>query len=246
MDLRGDDPAGHFLVHVREKSTKAGSQPYSAFWSGCPKEFLLLRAAGKAEVRARATRGLWADPKKDLREFHLEITPGELAKMELDVPYALAPVQSAVASDLEFRWELAGAVTLVRPPEAPQPAGEKTLLLVNALWSDELPSGSRGGIGKDDHFLLARVGQGVSFDDVKAFTSGADPGFELLDGGQPVLSLSTGVGGLTMNGGVYVMMPLSPEDWSRLPAGTSYALRPLNHRSGFRWRVDPALKVVRP
>ena len=245
MDLRGDDPAGHFLVHVREKKEGAGSKPYNAFWGGCPKKFV-LRAPAKPDVHARATRGLWADPKKDVREFHLQIEPGELAKMEIDVPYALAPVQSEVANDLEFRWELAGSVTLVRPPGAPPIAGEKILTLVNALWSDELPAGSRGGIGKDDHFLLARVGEPKSFDEVKAFTSGADPGFELLDGGRPVLSLSTGVGGMTMKDGVYLMMPVSREDWSRLPAGTSYTLRPTNQRAGYRWRVDPALKVVRP
>jgi hypothetical protein len=166
--------------------------------------------------------------------------------MALDVPYALVPAQDPAARDTGFRWNLAGEVTMVRRAEAPASPGVNTMLIDGALWSDELPPGTEGLFGKDDHFLLARIGENRSFEEMKAFLVRADPGFDLLRAGERILSLSTGPGGVTMNGGVYLMLRLTPEEWSRLPTGATYTLRPLNHRAGSRWRVDPALRIVRP
>jgi hypothetical protein len=110
MDLRGEDPAGHFLVHVREGKTGAKASPYKAFWSACGKEFR-LSAKGETPVRAHATRGYWAEPEKGIQEFHFAIEPAELAKMKRGVAYELAPVEQ----DEDFRWTVADGVTLVRP-----------------------------------------------------------------------------------------------------------------------------------
>ena len=109
MDLHGEDPAGHFLVHVREGKAGAGSSQYRPFWIGCSKEFL-LRAKGRPDVHARATRGYWAEPEKGVQEFHLAVEPKELERMASGVAYELSPVQQ----DEDFRWETAGDVTLVR------------------------------------------------------------------------------------------------------------------------------------
>jgi len=110
MDLRDDDVAGHFLFHVREGKPGVGGRQYQAFWSSCSKDFL-LRSPGKPDVRARATRGYWVDPDHGIQEFHLQVEPDELARMEPGVSYALFPVQK----EEEFRWELAGDVELARP-----------------------------------------------------------------------------------------------------------------------------------
>lgn len=109
MDLRGDDPAGHFLVHVREG--KAGAKPaqYKAFWNACSKEFVLI-AKGELPIRAQATRGYWADPEKGVQEFHLVVAPGDLGRMKPGVAYAL----SAADQDEDFRWIVADGVTLAR------------------------------------------------------------------------------------------------------------------------------------
>jgi hypothetical protein len=109
MDLHGDDPAGHFLVHVKEGKAGEKSGQYKAFWSGCSKEFV-LRAPGKRDVPARATRGYWAEPEKGIQEFHLQVDPADLAAMQVGVPYALVPVQK----DEAFRWKIAGEVKLKR------------------------------------------------------------------------------------------------------------------------------------
>jgi hypothetical protein len=263
MDLHGDDPAGHVLLHVKEGKPGAGSKAYRAFWSGCSKEFL-LRAAGQADVRARATRGFWADPEKGIQEFHLAIEPGELAKMEADVPYSLAVVQPE-GKDEDFRWEFAGDVTLARHPGVPvdrerpgnrdrpadrdrkraPAAGEKSLFLDRALWSDDLPPGNGLGFGKDQHALLVHVGDKKAFAEVKAFTAQADLAFALEDGGRTVVSTSTGVGGVTMGGETFLLFQIGPDEWRRLEAGTSYELRPRNQRPGWRWRVDEGLRVAR-
>jgi hypothetical protein len=110
MDLHGEDPAGHFLVHVREGRIGAKASQYKAFWSACGKEFRLV-AEGRKPVRARATRGYWIDPEKGVQEFHLAIAPDELRRMKPGVRYAL----SAVDQDEDFRWIVVDGVTLVRP-----------------------------------------------------------------------------------------------------------------------------------
>jgi hypothetical protein len=109
MDLRGDDPAGHFLVHVREGKAGSRSSQYKAFWSACGKDFALT-AEGEPPIRAKATRGYWAEPENGVQEFHLAIAPGEIARMRKGVAYELAPADQ----DEDFRWEVADGVKLVR------------------------------------------------------------------------------------------------------------------------------------
>jgi hypothetical protein len=251
MDLRGDDPAGHVLLHVKEGKPGVGSKAYRAFWSGCSKEFL-LRAPGQVDVHARATRGYWAEPEKGIQEFHLSIEPSELARMEIDVPYALAVVQPE-GKDEDFRWELAGDVTLARRTEVPvdrerrEPPipGEKSLLLDQAIWSGDLPPGNGLGFGKDQHVLLVHVGERKAFDEVKAFTAKADLAFALENEGGPVVSTNTGVGGATLNGEVFLIFDIGPDDWRSLTPGATFQLRPRNSRPGWRWHVGEGLRVVR-
>ena len=110
MDLRGDDPAGHFLVHVKEGKPGLRASQYKSFWSACGKDFTLT-AEGEPTIRAQATRGYWAEPEKGIQEFHFAIAPEELARMKPGIPYALA----AADQDEDFRWIVAEGVTLVRP-----------------------------------------------------------------------------------------------------------------------------------
>ncbi len=110
MDLHGEDPAAHFLVHVREGRPSAKAAHYKAFWSACGKEFRLT-AEGQKPIRAKATRGFWIEPEKGIQEFHLAIAPDELRRMKSGVRYAL----SAVDQDADFRWIVVDGVTLARP-----------------------------------------------------------------------------------------------------------------------------------
>jgi hypothetical protein len=113
MDLRGDDPEGHFLVHVREGKPGVRSSQYKAFWKACGKDFTLTapgESPGEPAIRAQATRGYWAEPEKGVQEFHLSIGREELARMKKGVAYRLAPADQ----DEDFRWEVADGVTLAR------------------------------------------------------------------------------------------------------------------------------------
>lgn len=234
MDLRGDDPAGHVLLHVREGKPGRGSRQYRSFWSACSREFV-LQAPGKPDVPARATRGYWAEPEKSIQEFHLAIEPGDLSRMEAGLPYRLVPVQRSE----DFRWQLAGDVTLTKAePEPVDPSREKTLLLDRAAWSADLER----QMGRP--VLLAHVGEGQPFPVLKTFTQNADRCFFLEAEGQRTLSLSTGVGGCG-DEEAFVMFSFGTSEWNELRPGVEYRLRPRNNRPGWRWRVAEDLRVRR-
>jgi hypothetical protein len=87
MRLDNAENAGHLLVHVDEDAPS--SADYRAWYESVGKEFK-LRAAGRPDVRAVATRGYWIDMGRGIREFYLQVPPEDLKTMEAGVRYELA------------------------------------------------------------------------------------------------------------------------------------------------------------
>lgn len=98
VKMRLDDPdtAGHFVMSVRESLPGWGTDQYAKFYELCGKRFA-LRAAGRPDVPARATRGYWVIPESDVRAFYLRVEPDEFAAMEPGVDYSLEYVDDGAS-----------------------------------------------------------------------------------------------------------------------------------------------------
>jgi len=109
-ELGGPPDAGYFVAHIDTPDAKAGGQECLAFFDAVDKEFV-LRAKGRADVRARALMKYWIDPGRRLNDFILQIEPEAFSRMERGVAYELA--WSGAGASL--RWTIRDGVTLTRP-----------------------------------------------------------------------------------------------------------------------------------
>lgn len=245
VDIRLDDPAtaGHLLATVAEFFPEEGQEQYSGFYAGVDHEFV-LRADGVEDVRVHATRGYWVDAGKDLRDFYLRIEPGDLAAMNVGIPYELVPANAKPG----FRWIVAGGVTITREFEAQPhatfvPEGGERVLTIDALrWSDDpaLPEFVRR-IAADPPRLLGRIEAWSEFAQIKEFTALGDTRFWLESEGRPALGLRVDEGGFTFSEDgretAWIVLPLGPADWDAFARGVTYRLRPGNSKPGWRWVV---------
>src|SRR5262249_2479690 len=109
--LGGSRDSGYFVAHIEEvPDAKDSAQDFLDYFDSVGKEFV-LRAKGRADVRARALMKYWIDGGRHLNDFILEIEPGEFARMERGVAYGL--VWSGEGDGL--RWKIGDGVTLTRP-----------------------------------------------------------------------------------------------------------------------------------
>ena len=112
VDMRLDDPdsAGHLILHLRPGPLGVTRKDYEQYYAQVDKRFV-LRAPGRPEIEARATRGYWLDLDEDLRDFYLRIEPRDFRRMRPGVAYGLEPV---VQSGQRV-WELAEGIEVIRP-----------------------------------------------------------------------------------------------------------------------------------
>jgi hypothetical protein len=123
-----------------------------------------------------------------------------------------------------------------------------TLKIEAVAWSDDpsLPEGIPDPPSDSPKALYARVKDRTEFDVIKAFTRKADPRFFLEAEGHPTLGVEAAVGGVTHpNGGRWVVIRLGPADQEALARSVSYAIRPRNDTSSYRWVVADGVRVVR-
>ena len=109
MRLDYPDTAGHLVMHVEESFPEAGSSQYDEFYERVRKDFL-LRADGHDDIRALATRGYWIDVSRDVKDFYLQILPGEFKKMKTGVAYELLPLHS----HQKYGWIVSPGATIIR------------------------------------------------------------------------------------------------------------------------------------
>ncbi len=109
MSLDDAATAGHLVVHVEEGIAGEGAGQYQRFYDSVSKKFVLA-AKGHPEVHAVATRGYWADPSIDLKEFYLQIPPADFERMKKNIAYSL----SWVKDDGKHRWKVRDEVTITR------------------------------------------------------------------------------------------------------------------------------------
>jgi hypothetical protein len=152
------------------------------------------------------------------------------------------------AESIEDRF---GAHCKLANPPAAEGAGiglVSTLKIEAVAWSDDpsLPEGIPDPPSNPPKALYARVKDRMEFDVIKAFTKKADPKFFLEAAGHPTLSVDASVGGVTHpNGNRWVVIRLGPADQEALVRNVSYAIRPRNEKSDYRWVVADGLTVVR-
>jgi hypothetical protein len=225
----GDAASGHVLLQVKENRAGGGTAQYATFWEQVGKAFA-LRAEERPEVQARAERGYWGNG-----WFYIRIPPEELAKMAVDVPYALV----ALNGDAKYRWTVGPDVTLARATPFTE------LTIEAAVFSDDpsLPEPLRAELAKQGLHLLLRPREWDGWEKFKRFTAEADDTFYLEAEGRPPIEFHTGTGGITGNGGEmrFAVGQLSPEPAS----GVRYRVRPRNERPDRRWVVAEGLEVVR-
>jgi hypothetical protein len=111
VEMRLDDAAsaGHLLFHVAESFADQGSRQYSPFYDAVDHDFL-LRADGRADVPAHATRGFWFDAKRGTRDFYLRVEPADVATIAQGVAYRLVALNRKPAK----QWLVAPGVTITR------------------------------------------------------------------------------------------------------------------------------------
>ncbi|HKE00495.1 MAG TPA: transglutaminase domain-containing protein, partial [Planctomycetota bacterium] len=249
MSLDESDGAGHVVVRVAESKAGERSKQYRAFYDHVGKDFV-LRAKGQADVPIRADRGYWADPDEGLRHFYLRVEPRDLGAMAVGVPYELA---WKGAADSEWRWIVKPGVALARaaPRETTaSAAGDPTMRRATELtidrvcWSDA-PDGPGNPIPNARPVILAHVGSGDFFPELKAFTKHADLRFFLEAEGHATLKVAAGIGGYADAAGSYAMIQLGPGDWRDLEDGVDYTLRPQNASASHRWKLAQAFRVRR-
>ncbi len=246
VEMRLDDPekAGHLLMHVREGRPDEGTEQYETFYGKVGKGFV-LRAEGRPDVRARATRGYWVAPAEGMQEFYLRIEPNEFPKMAPEVPYSLVPVEEHET----YRWVVAEGARVVRPkPGERPPAPKADVTIAAAVWSDDsgIPEEIRRAFAGDRPVLLCRVAEKKDSAELKEFTGRADLRFFLEAEGHPTLKVGADVGSATSGPDLaWVVIRLGPADWDGLAAGVGYRLRPQNARPGSRWAVAEGVVVTR-
>jgi hypothetical protein len=109
MKLDEKDGAGHLLLHVEKPSGSVEGSRYKSFYDAVGKRFV-LRAKGKPDVPAIATRGYWINSDKDVRDFYVRIEPTDFAKMARGVGYELVPPAEQGA----MRWKVLPDVRITR------------------------------------------------------------------------------------------------------------------------------------
>jgi hypothetical protein len=109
-ELGGPADAGYFVAHVDKPGGKAKNRDCLEFFESVGKDFV-LRAKGRADVRAHALRKYWVDLDGPVNDFILQIDPAEFSRMERGVAYELA----WSGADAPLRWTVRDGVTLTRP-----------------------------------------------------------------------------------------------------------------------------------
>jgi hypothetical protein len=233
MDLRDPREAGHVLFKVKENQPDGGAAQYRRFYDQVGKEFV-LRAKGRKDVHALATRGYWAGP----GVFYLRIEPAELKRMALGVPYALV----AKNGHADYQWAVSEEATLTRRKIEAPPGEFGRLTLVKLVWSDSkaAPESMRGR----PPVLLARPKEWSGFDKLKRFTQHADKTFFLEAKGAPALKVRAHTGGTTSPDGSTRWITLAPVG-PRPVRGVRYRLRARNNHPLYTWVVKKGLSVKR-
>lgn len=236
VEMRLSDPqkAGHVLFQVRECEPDEGGTQYRRFYDHVGKEFV-LRAEGRKDVQALATRGYWASGL-----FYLRIEPAELKRMAFGVPYTLV----AKNGHAEYQWEVSEEATLTRRKLEP-PKGEfGRLTLVKLVWSDS--KAAPRSMRNRPLALLARPKEWDGFEKMKRFTAHADAVFHLDGAGGPPLRLRAGVGGVSNPTGStrWIVLHLVG-DADRIAKGVDYRLRPRNNHPLYAWVVKKGLSIKR-
>lgn len=224
LTTRIPDPGrtGYVLLKVRECRPEGGLAQYRPFWEGVDRSFL-LRAEGRDDVRAEATRGYWSSG-----WFFLEIPRSELERMAADVPYALVPRNG----EGDMRWGVADGVRLTRRTATPKPreSGDGDAhVLDRLLWSDT-PAGREllHGAEEGTVWVLARIeAYDGDWDALTSYQKGGTGVFRLEAEGHPALTADMGVGGITTgHGEAWAMLHVQ----GSLQPGVRYRLRPPNAR----------------
>jgi Transglutaminase-like superfamily len=109
-ELGGPSDAGYFVAHIDKPGGKATNRDCLEFFEAVGKDFV-LRAKGRADVRAHALRKYWVDLDGSVNDFILQIDPAEFSRMERGVAYELA----GSGADAPLRWTVRDGVTLTRP-----------------------------------------------------------------------------------------------------------------------------------
>lgn len=247
IEMQLDDPAtaGHLLFHVAEVFPEQGSNQYAPFYDAVDHDFL-LRAEGRPDVPAHATRGWWCDPKRSRREFYLRVEPADVAKIERGVEYGLVAKNAKPGR----RWIVAPGVTIVRKgdgdPFAKPRSGELVLTLDSLTWVDDphVPDWIREAY-RGQQLLLGHVKRWDDFEEIRELTANSGR-FTLEGSGRAAVELFSGTGGLSQGSGPghsgWIILR-SSSGWNELVAGDDYQLRAKGETPGYRWIVADDVSV---
>lgn len=86
-----------------------GTGHYSSYYEKVGKEFL-LKAEGRPDLRAYATRGYWMDVERNDKDFYLRFDPDEFERMAFGVVHELV----YAGDDMEYRWIVRPGIEIIR------------------------------------------------------------------------------------------------------------------------------------
>src|SRR5262249_2142046 len=106
------DNAARLYVHGDEWWDDAGDYRQYRLFLDQVDRHLVLRARGRPDVKAEVPGSFFSSASSGLRDMDVVIPPQEYAKMVLDVPYAIQPVNGVAG----YRWRVKDALTITRRP----------------------------------------------------------------------------------------------------------------------------------
>lgn len=138
------------------------------------------------------------------------------------------------------------------PTEAEAAAAPASLVIERLVWNDSPsePEGFRklvaSASASGGYTLLGRVAGRPEWDAFERFTESADSRFFLEADGHAPIGFAAHGGGVTYEGGTWVVFDLGTGDRAAIVPGVAYRLRPRNERESHRWIVAAGLTIARP